>query len=55
MESGSTIKDLAKSVHTDLSEGLLYGFDIRSRRRLGVDYVLKNNDVVKIVATTRKG
>jgi len=55
MESGSTIKDLAKSVHTDLSEGLLYGFDIRSRRRLSVDYVLKNNDVVKIVANTRKG
>ena len=55
MEYGSTIKDLAKSVHTDLSEGLLYGIDARSRRRLGVDYVLKNNDVVKIVATTRKG
>ena len=34
-----TIKNLAKSVHTDLSEGLLYGFDIRSRRRLSVDYV----------------
>lgn len=55
MEYGSTIKDLAKSVHTDLSEGLLYGIDVRSGRRLSVDYVLKNNDVVKIVSTSRKG
>ena len=52
---GSTIRDLAGKIHTDLSKGLLYGIDVRSNMRLGRDHILKNNDVIKIVSTTSKG
>lgn len=51
----STAKDLAHAVHEDLGKGFLFAIDVRSKRRLGADHKLKNNDVIKIVsATSRK-
>lgn len=49
--AGSTPRDLARAVHTDLAEGFLYGVDARRRTRLGEKYVLKSNDVVRIVSS----
>lgn len=51
----STAKDLAHAVHEELGKGFLFAIDVRSKRRLGADHKLKNNDVIKIVsATSRK-
>jgi ribosome-binding ATPase YchF (GTP1/OBG family) len=51
----STARDLAHAVHEDLGKGFLFAIDVRSKRRLGADHKLKNNDVIKIVsATSRK-
>ena len=51
----STVKDLAHAVHEELGKGFLFAIDVRSKRRLGADHKLKNNDVIKIVsATSRK-
>jgi ribosome-binding ATPase len=51
----STAKDLAHAVHEELAKGFLFAIDVRSKRRLGADHKLKNNDVIKIVsATSRK-
>ncbi len=55
MHLGDTAKDLAYSVHTDLGDSFLYAIDSRTGLRVGADYKLKNNDVLKIVATARKG
>ncbi len=55
MHNGDTAKDLAYSIHTDLGETFLYAIDARTGLRVGADYELKNNDVLKIVATARKG
>ncbi len=55
MHKGETAKDLAYSVHSDLGETFLYAIDARTGLRVGADYKLKNNDVLKIVATGRKG
>jgi ribosome-binding ATPase len=33
----------------------LYAIDARSKMRLGADYKLKNNDVVKIISATKSG
>jgi ribosome-binding ATPase YchF (GTP1/OBG family) len=52
---GSTAKDLAYMVHADLVKGFLYAIDIRTKQRLGSEYKLKNNDVIKIVSTTSRG
>ncbi len=51
----STAKDLANAIHDELGRGFLFAIDVRTRKRLGADYKLKNNDVIKIVsATSRK-
>ncbi len=51
----STAKDLAHVIHEELGKGFLFAIDVRTKRRLGADHVLKNNDVIKIVsATSRK-
>lgn len=55
MHNGDTAKDLAYSIHTDLGQTFLYAIDARTGLRVGADYELKNNDVLKIVATARKG
>ena len=55
MHSGDTARDLAFKIHTDLGESFLYAIDARTGLRLGADYALKNNDVLKIVSSARKG
>lgn len=52
LPANATPRDLAEKIHTDLGKGFLYAIDVRSKMRLGADYMLKNNDVIKIVSTT---
>jgi ribosome-binding ATPase YchF (GTP1/OBG family) len=54
MRDGQTAQDLAFAIHTDLGNSFLYAVDARTGMRLGADYRLKNNDVLKIVAAARK-
>ncbi|HZD33647.1 MAG TPA: TGS domain-containing protein, partial [Nitrososphaeraceae archaeon] len=54
MEAGSTVEDLANTVHSDLSRGLLYAVDARDGLRLPVNYHLKDRDVLSIVSSGRK-
>jgi ribosome-binding ATPase YchF (GTP1/OBG family) len=51
LPEGSTAKDLANTIHADIGKGFLYAVDARSKQRLGIEYKLKNNDVVKIVSS----
>jgi ribosome-binding ATPase YchF (GTP1/OBG family) len=55
LTEGATTKDLANTIHADIGKGFLYAIDVRSKQRLGIDYKLKNNDVVKIVSATSRG
>ncbi|EMA38889.1 redox-regulated ATPase YchF [Halococcus hamelinensis] len=48
---GSTPRDLAYAVHSDIGEGYLHAVDARSNRRVGEDHELSEGDVVKIVST----
>ncbi|WP_049987435.1 redox-regulated ATPase YchF [Halobellus rufus] len=48
---GSTPKDLAFAVHSDIGEGYLHAVDARSKRRIAEDYELDEGDVIKIVST----
>lgn len=45
---GTTTKELAFRVHTDLGDKFICGVDARTKRRLAADYELKNNDVIEI-------
>jgi ribosome-binding ATPase YchF (GTP1/OBG family) len=48
---GSTPRDLAYAVHSDIGEGYLHAVDARSGRRIADDYELAEGDVVRVVST----
>ena len=47
---GTTVKELAFKVHTEIGEKFICGIDVRTKRKLAADYELKNNDIVEIMA-----
>ena len=47
---GSTAKDLAFRVHTDLGKGFIRAINARTKMVVGHDYALQDGDVIKIVA-----
>jgi hypothetical protein len=49
MNRGSTARDLAYEIHTDIGESFLYAVDAKTKRRLGEKYELSDGDVIKIV------
>lgn len=53
LKKGSTAKDLAYKIHTDIGARMLHAIDCRSRMMIAKDHVLKNGDVIKIVSAAR--
>lgn len=53
LKRGSTARDLAFSVHSDIGKGFLYAVDARTKLRLGEKYALKNGDIIRVVYTSR--
>jgi ribosome-binding ATPase YchF (GTP1/OBG family) len=51
MPKGSTALDLAFKIHTEIGEKFIAAIDARTKKRLGKDYVLKNNDVIRIMTS----
>lgn len=47
---GTTAREFAYVIHTDLGESFIHAIDARTKRRLGEDYALKGGDVIRIVA-----
>lgn len=54
MKQGSTCYDLAKKIHTDISSTILYAVDCRKNKRISEKYILKNNDIIKIIFSANK-
>ena len=52
--SGTTARELAYLIHTELGESFIYAVDCRSKVRRGEDYVLKDRDVISIVSAKRR-
>jgi hypothetical protein len=52
--NGTTARELAYIIHTELGESFIYAIDCRSKVRRGEDYVLKDGDVISIVAAKRR-
>lgn len=51
---GTTMKELASRVHTELGEHFLYGVNARGGMRLADSYVLKDGDVVSITSAAQR-
>lgn len=54
MESGSSIEDLAKTIHTELARGILYAIDARDGLHLPRNYILKDRDILSIVSAKKR-
>lgn len=50
MKRGATAVDLAFKVHTDLGDNFIRAIDARTKRVVGHDHELKDDDIIKIVA-----
>ncbi|OKY78240.1 MAG: Ribosome-binding ATPase YchF GTP1/OBG family [Candidatus Methanohalarchaeum thermophilum] len=51
LKKGSTPKDLARKIHSEIADKYLYAKDAKSGRRISDDTELKNGDVIKIVSS----
>jgi ribosome-binding ATPase YchF (GTP1/OBG family) len=50
---GSTPKDLAYAVHSDIGESYLHAIDAKDGRRISDDHELSEGDVIKIVSASK--
>jgi ribosome-binding ATPase YchF (GTP1/OBG family) len=50
MPRGSTARDLAYKVHTELGEKFIRAMNAKTKRTVGADYILQDGDVIRIVA-----
>jgi len=51
---GTTLKELALKIHTEIGEQMLYGINARNGMRLSDNYILKAQDVVSIVSASKR-
>ncbi|MBX5321138.1 MAG: redox-regulated ATPase YchF [Candidatus Bathyarchaeota archaeon] len=51
---GTTARELAYLIHTELGESFIYAVEARERKRVGEDYVLKDGDVISIVSAKKR-
>lgn len=51
---GTTARQLAYIIHTELGEGFIYAVEAREKKRVGEDYVLKDRDVLSIVSARKR-
>ncbi len=51
---GTTARQLAYIIHTELGQGFIYAVEAREKKRIGEDYVLKDRDVISIVSAGKR-
>jgi len=50
VEQGTLLRNFVRDkIHTDLADHFIFGIDARTKKRLGENYELKHNDIIKIV------
>jgi len=51
---GTTARELAYLIHTELGESFIYAVEARERKRVGEDYILKDRDVISIISAKKR-
>ncbi len=52
---GTTARQLAYKIHTELGESFIYAVEAHEKKRVGENYLLKDRDVISIVSARRRG
>ncbi len=50
MPGSSTALDFAYRLHTDLGEGFIRAIDVKTRKTIGKEHILKSGDVIEIIS-----
>ncbi len=51
---GTTARQLAYTIHTELGESFIYAVEAREKKRIGENHVLKDRDIVSIVSAKKR-
>jgi len=54
LKKGSTTKDLAGLIHSDLKKNFLYAIDAKKGIQLSSDHILEDSDIIRIISASRK-
>jgi ribosome-binding ATPase YchF (GTP1/OBG family) len=52
--TGTTARQLAYMIHTEIGESFIYAIEAREKKRIGENYVLKDKDVISIVSARKR-
>ena len=44
---------MAEMIHGDLANNMLYAIDVKKKLRIAKDYILNDDDVIKIVSASK--
>jgi ribosome-binding ATPase YchF (GTP1/OBG family) len=53
VKNGTTLKEFAFEIHSDIGEKFIGGLEAKTKRKLGADYIIQNNDVIEILFQKR--
>ncbi|MHA2010597.1 MAG: YchF-related putative GTPase [Promethearchaeota archaeon] len=54
VKKGTLLRDFVRNkIHSELAENFIFGIDVRTKKRLGENYELQDQDIVKIVTSKR--
>ena len=51
---GTTARQFAYIIHSELGDNFIYAIDARDKRRIGEDAILKDRDVISIVSAKKR-
>ena len=51
LPEGSTALDFANHIHSDLAQGFIRAIDVKTKKTLGKEHVLKSGDVIEIISS----
>jgi ribosome-binding ATPase YchF (GTP1/OBG family) len=51
---GTTARQLAYLIHTELGDSFIYAIEARAKTRVGEDYILKDKDVISIISAKKR-
>ncbi|UCE95854.1 MAG: redox-regulated ATPase YchF [Candidatus Bathyarchaeota archaeon] len=51
---GTTARQLAYLIHTELGDNFIYALEAREKKRIGEDYILKDRDIINIVSAKKR-
>jgi len=51
LESDATVLDLAEKIHSEIAKNFIYAIEVRSKKKVGKDYIPNHRDVIKIYSS----